>query len=374
MRDEEVVTLIRQRLPELMRTDPEIRGWILDLGREYFADRAQTDARFEQMLAELRQEREDWNRRFEEEREDRNRRFEEERAEWRRLWEEEREAWDRRFQEEREAWNRRWEEERAESERRWRRFLARYERRWQQQLAEWNRRWEEERAESQRRWEEERAEWNRRWEEERAESQRRWEEERAEWNRRFEEERAESQRRWEEQRAEWNRRWEEERAESQRRWEENQKEHQEFRETFRHLLQRIDTGISAIGARWGIFAESAFRNGIQAILEESFGVQVLHYQGYDETGDVFGHPDQVELDLIIRDSTLIVCEIKSSMSRSDMYTFDRKVRFYERREGRRADRKMVISPMVEEKALQIAQKLGIEVYTHADEVRLQEAG
>ena len=286
MRDEEVVTLIRQRLPELMRTDPEIRGWILDLGREYFADRAQTDARFEQMLAELRQEREN-----------RNRRFEEERAEWRRLWEEEREAW-----------NRRWEEERAESERRWRRFLARYERRWQQQLAEWNRRWEEERAES------------------------------------------------------------------QRRWEENQKEHQEFRETFRHLLQRIDTGISAIGARWGIFAESAFRNGIQAILEESFGVQVLHYQGYDETGDVFGHPDQVELDLIIRDSTLIVCEIKSSMSRSDMYTFDRKVRFYERREGRRADRKMVISPMVEEKALQIAQKLGIEVYTHADEVRLQEAG
>jgi hypothetical protein len=308
MRDEEVVTLIRQRLPELMRTDPEIRGWILDLGREYFADRAQTDARFEQMLAELRQEREDWNRRFEEEREDWNRRFEEERAEWRRLWEEEREAWNRRFQEEREAWNRRWEEERAESERRWRRFLARYERRWQQQLAEWNRRWEEERAES------------------------------------------------------------------QRRWEENQKEHQEFRETFRHLLQRIDTGISAIGARWGIFAESAFRNGIQAILEESFGVQVLHYQGYDETGDVFGHPDQVELDLIIRDSTLIVCEIKSSMSRSDMYTFDRKVRFYERREGRRADRKMVISPMVEEKALQIAQKLGIEVYTHADEVRLQEAG
>ncbi len=297
MRNEEIITLIRQKLPELMRTDPEIRGWILDLGREYFADRAQTDSRFEQMLSELRQEREAWNRRFKEER-----------AEWRRLWDEEREAWNRRF-----------EEERAESERRWRRFLVRYERRWQQQLAEWNRRWEEERAE-------------------------------------------------------WNRRWEAEQAESKRRWEENQKEHQEFRESFRHLLQRIDTGISAIGARWGIFAESAFREGIRAILEESFGVQVLRYQGYDETGDVFGHPDQVELDLILRDSTLIVCEIKSSMSRSDMYTFDRKVRFYERREGRRADRKIVISPMVEEKAFQVARRLGIEVYTRADEVQLQEPG
>jgi len=330
MHDEEVITLIRQRLPELMRTDPEIRGWILDLGREYFADRVQTDSRFERMLSELHQEREAWNRRFEEER-----------AEWRRLWEEEREAWNRRFEEERAEWRRLWEQERED----------------------WNRRFEEERAEWRRLWDQEREDWNRR-----------FEEERAEWRRLWEQERAESERRWRRFLVRYERRWQQQQEEWNRRWEENQKEHQEFRESFRHLLQRIDTGISAIGARWGIFAESAFRNGIQAILEESFGVQVLRYQSYDETGDVFGHPDQVELDLILRDSTLIVCEIKSSMSRSDMYTFDRKVRFYERREGRRADRKIVISPMVEEKAFQIARRLGIEVYTHADEVRFQEAG
>ncbi len=272
--DRDIITLIRQKLPELVRSDPEIRAWVLEIAGERFADRAQTEGRFEEMLAELRREREEWNRR--------------------------------------------WEEQRAESERRW---------------AEWERRWEEERAESERRW----AEWERRWEEERAESERRW----TEWSRR-----------WEEQQAEWN-----------RRWEENQ-------EQIRRLTQRIESGIGAIGARWGIFAESAFRNGIQAILEESFGVRVFRYQGYDHTGEIFGHPDQVELDLIVQDSTLIICEIRSSMSRSDMYTFDRKVRFYERKEGRRADRKIVISPMVEEQAVRVARQLGIEVYTHADEVPL----
>ncbi len=297
--ERDIITLIRQELPELVRSDPEIRAWVLEIAGERFADRAQTEGRFEEMLAELRRDREEWNRRWEEQR-----------AESERRWAE---------------WERRWEEQRAESERRW----AEWERRWEEQRAEWDRRWEE----SERRWEEQRAEWDRRWEE--------------------------SERRW----AEWNRRWEETQAEWNRRWEENQ-------EQIRRLTQRIDTGITAIGARWGIFAESAFRNGIQAILEESFGVRVFRYQAYDHTGEVFGHPDQVELDLIVQDSTLIICEIKSSMSRSDMYTFDRKVHFYERQEGRRADRKIVISPMVEERALRVARQLGIEVYTYADEVPL----
>ncbi|MGQ9468092.1 MAG: PD-(D/E)XK nuclease family protein, partial [Anaerolineae bacterium] len=189
---------------------------------------------------------------------------------------------------------------------------------------------------------------------------------------------AQMERRWEEQRAEWERRWEDFLNRYEQRWKDFlnryeqrwEKHHAESEERFRKMLQRVDTGISAIGARWGIFAESAFRNGIQAILEESFGVQVLHYQGYDPNGEIFGHPDQVELDLIIKDGLLIICEIKSSMSRSDMYTFERKVRFYERQEGRQAHRRIVISPMVEEKALQVAQKLGIEVYSHADDVSL----
>jgi hypothetical protein len=51
-----------------------------------------------------------------------------------------------------------------------------------------------------------------------------------------------------------------------------------------------------------------------------------------------------------------------------MYAFDRKVRFCERLQGRIATRRMVLSPMVEERARRIAEELGIEVYRYADEI------
>jgi len=102
-------------------------------------------------------------------------------------------------------------------------------------------------------------------------------------------------------------------------------------------------------------------------------VDVLNVTDYDQTGEVFGHPDQVEIDVIIQDGLVILCEIKSSVSKSEMYTFDRKVAFYEKRHSRKATRKLVISPMVDDLAQQVAQKLGIEVYTHADDVKVTHA-
>ncbi|MGB9935050.1 PD-(D/E)XK nuclease family protein, partial [Thermodesulfovibrio yellowstonii] len=204
--------------------------------------------------------------------------------------------------------------------------------------------WEE----SQKRWEETQAEWNRKWEE----SQKRWEETQAEWNRKWEE----SQKRWEETQAEWN-----------RKWEENQK-------TINQILLRLEKidrrhlyTIGALGARWGLYSEESFRNGLKAIIEESFGIEVMRYIDYDHTGEVFGHPDQIELDLIIRNGMVIACEIKSSMSKSDMYTLWRKKEFYERKHQRKVDRVIVISPMVDPRAKPVAEKLGIEIYTHSDE-------
>jgi hypothetical protein len=38
------------------------------------------------------------------------------------------------------------------------------------------------------------------------------------------------------------------------------------------------------------------------------------------------------------------------------------VRFYEQKHGRKANRKLIISPMVDKKANPVAQKLGIELY------------
>ncbi|RME44233.1 MAG: DUF3782 domain-containing protein [Caldilineae bacterium] len=171
--------------------------------------------------------------------------------------------------------------------------------------------------------------------------------------------REESERRWEEQ----NRKWEEQ----NRKWEENQATINAMLEEIRALSRKHDSTIGALGARWGLHTEQSFRNALKGILEESFGVEVLNITDYDDTGEVFGQPDQVELDLIIKDGLLIICEIKSSMSKGDMYIFERKVRFYEKRHQRKADRMLVISPMVDPKGLEVAQKRGIEVYSYAED-------
>jgi hypothetical protein len=147
--------------------------------------------------------------------------------------------------------------------------------------------------------------------------------------------------------------------------------HEEFgrvHEEIMALAKKYDRGIGALGARWGLQSEAAFRNALAGILEESFKVQVLHINEYDDQGIVFGQPDQVELDIIIQNDVLILCEIKSSIDKAGMYTFERKVRFYEQKHGRKATRRLIISPMIEAKAQKVAEKLGIETFSDATEV------
>ena len=156
----------------------------------------------------------------------------------------------------------------------------------------------------------------------------------------------------------------------EKKWEENQKVINEMLVSIKAVDRRIDSTIGALGARWGLQTEGAFRDGLKAILEDSFGVKVERYEDYDHDGGVFGRPDQVELDVIIHDRTLILCEIKSSISKSEIYTFWRKKDFYENRHGRKANRVIVISPMVDDSAMAVAKDLGVEVYGYAGDVRI----
>jgi hypothetical protein len=123
-----------------------------------------------------------------------------------------------------------------------------------------------------------------------------------------------------------------------------------------------------MGARWGIASERAFRNALAGILEDSFGVQVLNINEFDEEGIVFGRPDQVELDIIIKNGVLILCELKSSMSKGDMYIFKKKVDFYQQKHQRQASRLLVISPMIDNYAEKVAKQLGIEVFSDSLDV------
>ena len=190
-------------------------------------------------------------------------------------------------------------------------------------------------------------------------------------------------------RQEQNRKWEknlkeiqELREEQNRKWEENQKEIRELREeqnkkweenqeVIRKLLKKVekhDTTLGALGSRWGIRAESSFRNALKGILEGNFDVKVLNINEYDDQGEVYGRPDQVELDIIIIDGILIICEIKSSISKGEMYLFHKKAQFYEKRHNRTAKYLIAISPMVDEKAQKIARELEIKVYSYIDDI------
>ncbi len=264
MENQNIRQLIRQELPMILQHDREMREWVLTLTREQYADKFQTESRFDRILAELRQEREEQTRKWEEQ----------------------------------------------------------------------NRKWEA----NQRELRELREEQNRKWEA--------------------------NQRELRELREEQNRKWEEQ----NRKWEANQQAINGLLHEIHVQGHRLDQSIGALGARWGIQTEASFRNALAGILEESFGVRVMNVTEFDAEGEVFRHPSQIELDVIIYDGMLILCEIKSSMSASDMYTFDRKVTFYEKHHEQQATRKMVISPIVSERACEIAAKLGIEIYSYANDV------
>jgi hypothetical protein len=149
-------------------------------------------------------------------------------------------------------------------------------------------------------------------------------------------------------------------AEAQRRTEESVAE---LARTQKRFEKHFDTQIGALGARWGWRTEESFRAAIKDILGEDFGMHVERYEAFDESGQVFGRPEQIEIDILMKDAKITAIEIKSSMSKSDVYAFDRKVSFYESRHQVKVDRKIIITPMLDPRAEAAVRRLGMTVYT-----------
>ena len=162
------------------------------------------------------------------------------------------------------------------------------------------------------------------------------------------------------------------REESEQRWVEFRQEIGALREESSasraytdDAIRRFNHTVQGLGARWGLQSEDAFRNGLAAILTEELGFRVERYEGYDDSGSVFGQPEQVEMDVIIRNASVIAVEIKSSVSRSDLALFQKKVAFFEQTENVTVNRKFFISPFVDLNAVGLATGMGIELYTHS---------
>jgi hypothetical protein len=286
MTTESSIEAIKRELPGLLRSDPDFRAYILELTRQEYAGRAETEDRFYEILAELRKGREEQTRKWDENQ-----------AELRN----DREKNQTELRNDRENQARKWDEQ--------------------------NRKWDENQAEL-------------RNDRERNQTELR-------------NDRENQARKWDEQ---------------NRKWDENQAELKRLHEEIMAQAQKFDRSIGALGSRWGLQSEKAFRDALAGILEKNFGMEVLNINEYDEQGVVFGRPDQVELDVIIKNGLLLICELKSSIDKAGMYIFERKARFYEQRHQRNADRLIVISPMIDARALKVAEKLGIEIYGDSSEV------
>ena len=241
--------------------------------------------------------------------------------------------------------------DRERSDQRWREALKRWDKndqKWSQNEERW-RKVEQQWRENEERWRKVEQQWR--------ENERRWLKVEQKWQG--------NEERWREN----ERRW----LENDRRWRENQKTTDRILNKLEQIDRRHATSIGALGARWGLRSEAAWRNGLKAILESSFNVTVERFQDFDYDGVVFGRPDQIELDVIIHNGDVILCEIKSAMTKANLYAFWRKTQFYEKVHDRRVNRKLCITPYIEDRAAEVAQELDIEVYSFADEVRIDPA-
>ncbi len=136
----------------------------------------------------------------------------------------------------------------------------------------------------------------------------------------------------------------------------------ELRKDTNKGFELVNRRLDALGARWGLMTEEAFREGVKGLVERYIGLSVKRWTGYDYEGKVYGYPSQIEVDIVISDKEVILVEIKSHIRASDVAIFKRKAEVYERVEGRRAGRLLMITPYVEDKAIEASLKLGVEMY------------
>jgi len=146
-------------------------------------------------------------------------------------------------------------------------------------------------------------------------------------------------------------------------FERHDKELARLREDMQRGFEQIHRQITALGARWGLFRESAFREGLRGLLEREFGALVEKWRVFDEKGLVYGYPCEVEVDVVVSDEKVLLIEITSHAKVSDIHVFKKKAELYYEKTGRKPSRLILVSPYVDDKAFEASIKLGVEIYT-----------
>jgi hypothetical protein len=162
-----------------------------------------------------------------------------------------------------------------------------------------------------------------------------------------------------------DRRFEELRADMNARFEAMDRRFEHVFKRFDKSDDRIDAAfrrVDALGARWGLHSEASFRDGLRRVIGRRFGVEVQRWEHQDAEGVVFGHPARVELDIVVRDGETVLVEIKSHAGRAAVAEFRRTADLYDKIHGTRS-RRLLVAPAVDQRALEQAAQLDIEIST-----------
>lgn len=130
--------------------------------------------------------------------------------------------------------------------------------------------------------------------------------------------------------------------------------------SIKDLTRTIDFKIGGLGRKWGVDSERSFRSGLTTILSET-GYEVFNYLVKDTEGFVFGHPSEIEIDVIVTGEKTLVVEIKASVSKSDVFVFMKKGEYYSKMTGKKVDGLIMITPFVEESAREVANQFKVTI-------------
>jgi len=123
-------------------------------------------------------------------------------------------------------------------------------------------------------------------------------------------------------------------------------------------LSRI---VNVVAHRFGVLSEEAFRNAMKYVIEEVFGVAKVEKWVYnDAEGFVHGVPAVIEVDVVIRDREYILLEVKSRVSRGDVYELSKVGKLYEKVTGVKP-RLAIIGGFMDRGVKEMAERLGVEI-------------
>jgi len=127
-----------------------------------------------------------------------------------------------------------------------------------------------------------------------------------------------------------------------------------------------DVGIKVdtVGARWGIFAESTIRNTLKELLLKNLKVtEVKEWKVQDKDGFVFGYPQEIQGDLLIKDGEDYLVEIKSSAGSGDVTILHRKAKLYKQITGV-LPKMIFVAVDMKEEGKKSCQELNVQLITY----------